>query len=441
MKDKQIEKPSAEVPIGAKQAEDIQGRWPWVKRCVWNERMLWALENGVKGGKWFSLMDKVWKLGNLWDGWISVAIKHGSAGVDKQTVPQFNQDAQRKLEGLQRELMEERYQALPVRRVWIPKLGTQDLRPLGIPAIRDRVVQSAIRNVIEPIFERIFAEHSYGFRPGRGSKDALRRVDQLLHQGLTWVVDVDLKSYFDSIPQDKLLNRMSEQIADGGLLHLLKKYLKAGVLDGLKAWQPTETGTPQGAVISPIMANVYLDPLDHLMAAKGYAMTRYADDFVVQCRTEAQAQAALEMIRQWCQENGLTIHPSKTRIVDASQKGGFDFLGYHFESGLKWPRRKSLDKFRDSIRNKTRRSQGRSLETIIAELNPTIRGWYEYFKHSHYLTFQTEDGWVRGRLRNILRKWQGKKGIATGTDHHRWPKAYFDKHGLFRLERARGLIP
>lgn len=403
--------------------------------------MLWALENGIKGGKWFRLMDKVWRIDNLWDGWISVAINHGSSGVDGQTVPQFNQRVQGGLERLQRELMDGSYQPKPVRRVWIPKMGSKELRPLGVPAVRDRIVQSAIRNAIEPIFERIFAEHSYGFRPGRGCKDALRRVNGLLGQGKTWVVDVDLKSYFDTIPQDKLMERMKEQIADGRLLELLEKYLKAGVLDGLKDWEPTETGTPQGSVISPIMANVYLNPLDHLMAAKGYEMTRYADDFVVQCRTQAEAEAALEMIRQWSQENGLTVHPTKTRIVDATQEGGFDFLGYHFERGMKWPRAKSLHKFQDSIRNKTRRRQGRSMHAIIADINPKMKGWYGYFQHSHRTTFRWVDGWVRTRLRNILRKWQGKKGRAKGSDHQKWPNAYFDKLGLFRLERARGLVP
>jgi RNA-directed DNA polymerase len=441
VKDKDTENNSAAVPMGAKQAEDIRGRWPWVKRCVWSERMLWALENGIKGGKWFSLIDKVWKMDNLWDGWSSVMVNGGSPGVDGQTIPQFNQQVQGGLERLRKELLEGSYQPQPVRRVWIPKMGSKELRPLGVPAVRDRIVQSAIRNVIEPIFERIFAEHSYGFRPGRGCKEALGRVNELLSQGKTWVVDVDLKSYFDTIPQERLLARIREQVADGRLLQLLEKYLKAGVLDGLKGWQPTESGTPQGSVISPIMANLYLNPLDHLMAGQGYEMTRYADDFVVQCRTQAEAEAALELIRQWSRENGLTVHPIKTRIVDATHKGGFDFLGYHFERGMKWPREKSMEKFRDSIRNKTRRTQGRSMTEIIAELNPTMRGWYEYFQDSHWNVFKPVDGWVRMRLRSILRKWQGKKGRGRGNDHQKWTNAYFDRLGLFCLERARGLVP
>lgn len=401
--------------------------------------MLQALENGVKGGKWFSLMDKVWHPDNLGAAWLRAVRNGGSAGTDGQSIRAFTAHAGRELDRLHRELRAGTYAPQPVRRCWIPKPGGKEKRPLGIPAVRDRIVQGAIRNVIEPIFERSFAEHSYGFRPGRGCKDALRRVDRLLREGRTWVVDVDLKSYFDTIPHDRLLARVAELISDGKLLGLLQQYLKAGVMDGLKGWEPTEAGTPQGAVISPALANLYLNPLDHLMAAAGYAMTRYADDLVVQCRSHAEATAALAVISQWATENGLTVHPVKTRIVDASQKGGFDFLGYHFERGLKWPRPKSMDKFRNTVRHKTRRSPGQSMACIIAQLNPTLRGWFEYFKHSHYTAFQFVDSWVRGRLRSILRRHQGKRGRGRGGDHVRWPNAYFDRLGLYSLVKARRL--
>jgi len=264
-------------------------------------------------------------------------------------------------------------------------------------------------------------------------------LDQLLSEGKTWVVDVDFKNYFDTIPHDKLMERVKELISDGRLLGLLEKYLKAGVMDGLKGWEPTEQGTPQGAVISPALANLYLNPLDHLMAAAGYAMTRYADDFVVQCRSLEVATEALKMITQWAQENGLTVHPTKTRIVDATQKGGFDFLGYHFERGMKWPRQKSMEKFKESIRRKTRRTQGQSMEAVIAEINPKLRGWFEYFKHSHRNVMGTVDGWVRMRLRSILRKHQGKRGKGQGSDHQKWPNDYFENLGYFSLEKARRL--
>jgi len=401
--------------------------------------MLQTLENGVKGGKWFSLIDKVWKRENLSAAWGKTFVNGGSAGIDGQSVKQFTAQLGQEMDKLQGELMGGSYEPLAVRRCWIAKLGSKEKRPLGIPAVRDRIVQGAIRNVMEPILERVFAEHSYGFRPGRGCKDALRRVDGLLREGQIWVVDVDFRSYFDTIPHDKLMGRVGELISDGKLLGLLWKYLKAGVMDSLKGWEPTEQGTPQGAVISPLLANLYLNRLDHLMGAKGYAMTRYADDFVVQCRSKAQAEAALALIQQWAQDNGLTVHPTKTRIVDASEKGGFDFLGYHFERGMKWPRRKSMDKFKDKIRNKTRRTQGKSMGEIISSVNPTLRGWFEYFKHSHGTTFRDIDGWIRGRLRSILRKHQGKRGRGRGSDHQKWPNAYFDKLGFFSLVKARRL--
>ncbi len=264
-------------------------------------------------------------------------------------------------------------------------------------------------------------------------------MDGLLGNGYTWVVDADLKSYFDTIPHGPLLARVKERVSDGRLLALLEQYLKAGVMDSLKGWEPTERGTPQGAVVSPLLANLYLNPLDHLLAAQGYQMTRYADDFVVQCWDEVQAQRALELVRQWAQANGLTVHPDKTRIVDATQKGGFDFLGYHFERGLKWPRQKSLDKFKDTLRHQTRRKQGRSLVEVIARLNPVLRGWFAYFQHSHRTTFGPLDSWLRMRLRSILRKNCGGQGRGRGQDHQRWPNVYFEKLGLFSLAKARSL--
>lgn len=401
--------------------------------------MLQALENGVKGGKWFSLIDKVWNLDNLSAAWMKAWVNKGCAGVDGQSIRQFTGNLSQELQRLHRELKEGRYTPQPSRRHWIPKAGSTEQRPLGIPAVRDRIVQGASRNVLEPIFERQFAEHSYGFRPGRGCKDALRRVDGLLHKGMTWVVDVDFKSYFDTIPHQRLMQRVAEHISDGRMLDLLQQYLKAGVMDGMKGWEPTEQGTPQGAVISPLLANLYLNRLDHQMAAAGYAMTRYADDLVVQCRSESEAQAALGCICQWAEENGLTVHPTKTRIVDATRQGGFDFLGYHFERGMKWPRKKSLEKFKEAIRHRTHRKQGQSMAQVIAGLKPVLQGWFEYFKHSQPSTFSRLDGWIRGRLRSILRKHQGKQGRARGRDHQRWPNAYFDQLGFYSLVKARDM--
>ena len=293
---------------------------------------------------------------------------------------------------------------------------------------------------MEPIFERDFAPQSYGFRPGKGCKDALRRVDELLKSGYHWVVDADLKSYFDSIPQEGLLERIRAKIADGRVLKLVAQMLEAGVMDSVKGWQPTEQGTPQGAVVSPLLSNIYLDELDWQMALKGFEMVRYADDFIVLSRTQEQAQEALERVKDWVEANGLKLHPIKTRLVDASLAGGFDFLGYHFERGMKWPRKKSMDKLKDTIRKKTRRTDGRSMRAICEDLSRTLRGWFEYFKHSKANVFEPLDGYMRGRLRSILRKRRKKKGRGRGKDHQCWPNAYFSTMGLYSLKQAHAVV-
>jgi RNA-directed DNA polymerase len=324
-----------------------------------------------------------------------------------------------------------------VRRHYVPKPGSQETRPLGIPTVRDRTVQAAIVNVIEPIFERDFAEHSYGFRPGRGCKDALRRVDQLLKAGYVHVVDADLKGYFDSIPHERLMERLQEKIADGPVLKLIESFLKANILDGAEQWTP-EAGAPQGAVLSPLLSNAYLDPLDHQMAEAGWEMVRYADDFVILCRTAEDAPKALTLVQAWVTENGLTLHPTKTRIVEATSEG-FDFLGYHFRGSKHWPRQKSIQKLKDSLRAVTSRKSGRSLSCIIAMVNQRLRGWFAYFKHSVRWEFPPLDGWLRRRLRSILRNRSKRRGIAKSADNGRWPNTFFAKHRLFSLEAAHRL--
>jgi RNA-directed DNA polymerase len=398
--------------------------------------MLAALEEGVRGGKWFSLIDKVYAPANLAAAFTRVAANDGAAGVDHQTVEQYERQRDANQHKLATQLQDGSYSPQAVRRVWINKPGTKEKRPLGIPTVRDRVAETALRNVLEPIFERDFAKQSYGFRPQRGAKQALRRVDELLKAGYTVVVDADLKSYFDTIPREPLLKRVQEKVSDGRVIKLIASYLEQGVMEGMASWTP-EKGTPQGAVISPLLSNIYLDPLDHLMAARGVEMVRYADDFVMLCRTEAEARQALSWVQDWTAENGLSLHPEKTRIVDATIHGGFDFLGYHFERGYKWPRRKSIKKMRDTIRQKTRRVNGHDLATIIRDVNKTLRGWFEYFKHSHKTTFSTQDSWVRMRLRSILRKRHHLRGRGRGADHQRWPNAYFETNGLFSLAAAR----
>ena len=434
----QTEKEPAGVPATAKQAGDIRARWAWAEPAVWTERMLTALEEGIKGGKWYSLMDKVYSMPNLRAAFARVKANDGAAGMDHQTVEGFERDLEGNLSRLSQTLKDGSYRPQAVRRCWIDKLGSKEKRPLGIPTVRDRVAQGALRQVMEPIFERDFAEQSYGFRPNRGCKDALRRVDELLKTGYNWVIDADLKSYFDTIPHNKLLDKVRERVSDGRMLELLKAYLTQQVMDGSARWTP-EAGSPQGAIISPLLSNIYLDELDHKMAREGVEMVRYADDLVILCRNRAEAEEALREMRRWTAAAGLTLHPEKTRIVDATQPGGFDFLGYHFEQGQKWPRRKSLEKLKDAIRAKTKRSNGQSLKMIVIALNQTLRGWFEYFKNSRKTTFPPLDGWIRMRLRSILRQRTHGIGRGRGLDHRRWPNAFFVEHGLYSLVTAQKL--
>ena len=421
----------------AKQGRAVPPPWEWTEASVWTERMLATLERGIKGGKWYSLMDKVWKMENLQSAARQVRRNDGAAGVDGLSCKAYFKTEPARLERLQQKLKTGAYQPAPVKRVWIAKLGSKELRPLGVPTVEGRIVETAVRNVIEPSFEHLFAEHSYGFRPGRGAKDALRRVAQLLEAGQVWVVDADFKAYFDTIPQDKLRQLLAEQVADNPLLELIQKMFQQGVMETGKGWQPTERGTPQGAVVSPLLANIYLNPLDHLMARQGKEMVRYADDFVILCHSQSEAEQVLEQLRQWTEAAGLTLHPTKTRIVDASQSGGFDFLGYHFERGHRWPRQKSLDKFRESIRQKTRRMDPRPLAHMVADVNGTLKGWFGYFRHSVKNIFPKQDQWVRQRLRSVLRKRHKLQGRARGRDHQRWPNAYFADLGLISLALAR----
>jgi RNA-directed DNA polymerase len=397
--------------------------------------MLMALEEGVKGGVWFSLIDKVRAPRVLRWAFEQVQKNGGAAGVDHQTIAMYEQREAEHTAYLAQTLKDGSYQPAAVRRVLIPKPDSNEKRPLGIPTVRDRVVQKALLATIEPIFEREFAEQSYGFRPGRGCKAALRRVEQLLQAGYTWVVDADLQKFFDTVLHEQLMQLVAKRIADGRVLKLIRKYLEQGVLENMREWQP-ETGTPQGAVISPLLSNIYLNPLDHLLAASGIEMVRYADDLVLLCRSEDEAQRALALVQQWTMTVGLTLHPAKTRIVDATQRGGFDFLGYHFERGYRWPRKKSLQKFKDTIRGKTKRTNGQSLQVIIANVNRSAQGWFGYFKHSHGTTFTRLDKWLRMRMRSLLRRRQHRCGREGWAEHQQWPNAFFTAQGLFSFVAA-----
>src|SRR6266699_1312601 len=423
------------VPARATQGAEARD-WSWVVASVWTDRMVSALVNGVKGGRWYSLMDKVFAPATLEAAWEKVWANEGAAGVDRQSVERFAARAELYLAELTTALREGSYRPQPIRRVEIPK-GDGRTRPLGIPTVKDRIVQTAVKLVLEPIFEATFRPTSYGFRPGRGCQDALREVAQLIEDGYTFVVDADFESYFDTIPHERLMQRIEERISDGRILGLLRGWLEQDIMQDLQRWTPTE-GTPQGAVISPLLANSYLHPLDELMAAHGYRMVRYADDFVVLCKSHEEADAALATIRAWVLDNGLRLHPDKTHVGDCRQAGqGFEFLGYRFEAGRRWVRKKSLNRLKNRIRERTRRTRGQSLEQIIASLNRVLRGWFGYFKYAHPATFIALDKFIRRRLRAILSKQEKRPGSGRcRADHQRWPNIFFAQAGLLALHTA-----
>src|SRR6202022_3518311 len=434
--DRNASRKAPAVPARATQGAEARD-WSWVEDTVWTERMVSALVNGVKGGRWYSLMDKVFAPDTLDAAWEKVSANKGAAGVDGQSIKRFGGGGGLDLTGRCAARGNGGYRPHPIRRVEIPK-GDGRTRPLGIPTVKDRIVQTAVKFALEPIFEAMFRPTSYGFRPGRGCRDALREVAQLIADGHTFVVDADFASYFDTISHERLMQRVEARISDGRVLDLLRDWLNQDILKDAERWAPTQ-GTPQGAVISPLLANIYLHPLDELMAARGYRMVRYADDFVVLCKSREEADAALAEIRAWVADNGLRLHPGKTHIGDCRQRGeGFEFLGYRFEAGRRFVRKKSLNRFKDSIRAKTRRTRGQSLAVIIADLNPLLHGWFKYFKHAHPRTFDMLDKFIRRRLRSLLLKQTKKRsafGISRAT-HQLWPNAFFAQAGLLALNTA-----
>ena len=428
---------SVTLPPGTpKQAGETHPARDWVDRSIWTKRMWQRLAQSQLSTKWFALWDKVWRESSLLNASLQVIVNHGSAGVDRQTTEAFQKDWGTEVQLLSEELRSGAYQPLPARRAYIEKPGSTELRPLGIPAVRDRVVQGALKSVLEPIFERDFVVQSYGFRPGKSAQQALTRVEALMAGGHEYIVDADLKGYFDSIPHDRLMQLLRERIADGTVLQLIQKYLDAGVLEEGKGWERSVAGTPQGSVISPLLANVYLHPLDVLMRDSGREMVRYADDFVVLCRSREEAEAALRDIQQWVNSVGLQLHPTKTRI--STLEDGFEFLGFHYlrRRAGKWvklPRKKSLLKLRDKIRDKTNRGRSGPIESIIAGLNPTLRGWYGYFRSSQPSALGAIDSWVRQRLRSLLRHRRKRKGISRGRENWEYPNLWFQDRGLFTL--------
>ena len=407
---------------------------------VWTERMLTTLATGIKGGRWHSLADKVCRADLLKRSFERVKRNDGAPGVDQMTINGFEKNLEHHLAVLRRELSEGTYRPRAARRIQIPK-GKGKVRPLGIPTVRDRIAQNAIKAVIEPIFERDFSENSHGFRPGRKCSDALTAVDALLEDGFCCVVDADVEGFFDNVCHERLMGLVREKIADGKVLAMIERSLKQRVMEGMKNWRP-EKGTPQGAVLSPLLANVYMHDLDLTMEAKGFRMVRYADDFVVCCQTPEDAERALAVIRKWVGTAKLSLHPEKTRIADLRAKERFTFLGYEYgrsqRSGLarRWPSKKSEKNLREKVRPLTKRCNGHSMKVIIQKITPITRGWFNYFSDSSRGSFKNVDAWTRMRLRSILRKRSGRRGRGRGVDHQGWQNVYFERLGYFSLEAA-----
>lgn len=363
------------------------------------------MENGrVKKMKWYSLIDKVYSLPNLLESWCEVKANKGRGGVDKESIEEFEGNLNQNLKELHRLLKERRYIPSPVRQVLIPKSSSGDLRPLGIPTVRDRVVQQAIKRIIEPIFERKFKDVSYGYRPNRGAREAIQKCKEYIASGYRWVVDADITSFFDTVDHKLLMKALNEEIADGTLLDLIERILKSGVMkDG--RLEATHEGVPQGGVISPLLANIYLHCFDSVMAERGYRLVRYCDDFVIFTKLGRKAERALQVTREILEDKlKLKLHPLKTRIAHAHYDG-FEFLGCLFKSGYIRPKDKSIESFKDKVRHITRRQQPKKLKMIVEHLNPVVRGWGNYFRYGNVnKLYQRLDEWMRMRLRSFLEK-------------------------------------
>jgi RNA-directed DNA polymerase len=415
-----------------------RAKWEWAEASIWTDAMLTALENGVQGGKWFSLIDKAYRTSTLEAAWKKVKANKGASGIDSITIKMFEAQKVKYLQELEQELKTGTYIPKAVKRVYIPK-GQGKLRPLGIPTVKDRIAQQAIKMVLEPIFENEFLNMSYGFRPKRGAQMAIEAVNQLIQEGYTWVVDADLQAYFDSIPHDKLMMEIKQHISDGGINKLLEMWLKQEIMEECNNWVPSQ-GTPQGGVISPLISNIYLHDLDVVITTAGYKMMRYADDFVILAKSQQEAEEALKLVQAWTIEHELTLHPDKTHLGNCLIEGkGFEFLGYRFEAGTSWVRRKSIQKFRDRIREVTSKVCGKSVNVVIETLNPILRGWSNYFMNVTKYTLGTFDSFVRRRLRAIIQRQNKKRSFGAGWCNQKIPNKFFADLGLFNMEKHQAL--
>lgn len=356
----------------------------------------------MKKRKWFSLIDKVWRYDNLEKAAEAVVRNAGAAGIDEVTTKEFLANKDMHLREINRLLREKQYEPQPVRAVEIPK-DNGKTRTLGIPTVRDRVVQQSLRMVLEPIFEAKFKDCSYGFRPNRGCHKAITKVEEYIEAGNLWAVEVDIEKFFDSVDQEMLIDQVAEEISDGSTLRLIRALLKSGIMKDGKI-KASEEGTPQGGVISPLLANIYLHPLDEALE-KDFNLVRYADDAVILCQTEEEADRAMSAFISILEKLKLKANLSKTRKVKLTDQEGTEFLGFLITAKYKFPRKKAIKKFKDKVKSKTRRTAPVSLEQMIENLNPVIRGWGTYFKVGNsYKSFERLDQWIRMRLRCFVEK-------------------------------------
>jgi RNA-directed DNA polymerase len=354
--------------------------------------------------------------------------------VDGVTVERFVERAEEEIGRLGEELKTGSYSPRPVRRHWIAKPGTNKKRPLGLPCVRDKVVQEALRSLIEPIFEEGFLDGSHGFRPNRSTETACRQLEEELRAGKVWVVDADIAGCYDNIDHEKLLDEVNRRIADGKILELIRRFLKAGVMEEMKL-QDSEKGTPQGGIVSPLLANIYLHAMDERLESKGITWVRYADDFLLLCRSREEAEAALGAVREILGDMGLSLSPEKTRI--APLEAGFDFLGWHYQGCQRWPRKKSADAVRRKLRERTRRLRPGSMEAICGELRPVLQGWFNYFRDGNSgQVFSKTTSWLRRRLRSILHRRHKGHGMGSRQLNRRWPSQCFARWGFFDLGGA-----
>ena len=360
--------------------------------------------------KFHSLIDKVWNWKNLNEAWDKVKYNKGVGGIDEVSITVFEQDLKQNLNEIQRLLRQDRYKPMPVKRVYIPKPNGKQ-RPLGIPTIRDRVVQQALKNVIEPIFEAEFLDSSFGYRPEKSARHAIEQIETIRDEGNEWVVDADIKAFFDMVNHEKLIDAVSERISDGRVLRLIRSFLKADVMEHELGLVENVIGTPQGGVISPLLANIYLHYFDERMTELGYRVIRYADDFLVLCRDEGEAGEALSYAKGILGELELTLHPEKTGIKHFSE--GVDFLGFTIYTRHKVPRKEAVRKYKEVVRRVTRRNRPINLEMVIQDLNPIVIGWGNYFKIANVnWLYKGLDAWTRMRLRAFKEK---KKSYVSNS--------------------------